>query len=331
LQVPVSMAMMTPQVITSQQMQQLLQQQVLSPQQIQVLLQQQQQSVMLQQQMHQLETWVKNQSQHHQYIPIFIFSQRPPGGSAREPLHEGHQHDSSQTFYQQTLFNIPIMVISPFKDVINMQRQGLMQQALQRPGLPQDVGYLDGHTFPPTIRLTSLLPSDLQHLWKETSSLGSHSEEGPSLTKNGGGLDLSLSNPVAPPGALPLPRTSPTLTYPPLTNGQHTSTGSHIQRRERSDCSSSHEDFGRDHALYGHGVCKWPGCETVCEEFSQFLKHLNNEHALDDRSTAQCRVQMQVVHQLEIQLDKERERLQAMMAHLHMCPAEPKHPLQPVS
>lgn len=32
------------------------------------------------------------------------------------------------------------------------------------------------------------------------------------------------------------------------------------------------------------------------------LRHLNNEHALDDRSTAQCRVQMQVVQQLEIQV-----------------------------
>lgn len=31
-------------------------------------------------------------------------------------------------------------------------------------------------------------------------------------------------------------------------------------------------------------------------------RHLNNEHALDDRSTAQCRVQMQVVQQLEIQV-----------------------------
>lgn len=48
MQVPVSVAMMTPQVITPQQMQQILQQQVLSPQQLQVLLQQQQ-ALMLQQ------------------------------------------------------------------------------------------------------------------------------------------------------------------------------------------------------------------------------------------------------------------------------------------
>lgn len=24
--------------------------------------------------------------------------------------------------------------------------------------------------------------------------------------------------------------------------------------------------------LYGHGVCKWPGCETVCDDIQVFLK-----------------------------------------------------------
>ncbi|CAB1333741.1 unnamed protein product [Coregonus sp. 'balchen'] len=63
----------------------------------------------------------------------------------------------------------------------------------------------------------------------------------------------------------------------------------------------------------------------------QAKEALNNEHALDDRSTAQCRVQMQVVQQLEIQLSKERERLQAMMAHLHMRPSEPKPSPKPLN
>lgn len=31
-------------------------------------------------------------------------------------------------------------------------------------------------------------------------------------------------------------------------------------------------------------------------------RHLNGEHILDDKSTAQCRVQMQVVQQLELQV-----------------------------
>ncbi|XP_029909372.1 forkhead box protein P2-like [Myripristis murdjan] len=81
-------------------------------------------------------------------------------------------------------------------------------------------------------------------------------------------------------------------------------------------------DRAATHALYGHGVCNWPGCESVCENFSQFIKHIGSEHTLDDRSTAQCRVQMQVVQQLDLQLSKERERLQAMMAHLHLPPLE---------
>uniref|UniRef100_A0A667Z337 Fork-head domain-containing protein n=1 Tax=Myripristis murdjan TaxID=586833 RepID=A0A667Z337_9TELE len=89
-----------------------------------------------------------------------------------------------------------------------------------------------------------------------------------------------------------------------------------------SSSSAVKADRAATHALYGHGVCNWPGCESVCENFSQFIKHIGSEHTLDDRSTAQCRVQMQVVQQLDLQLSKERERLQAMMAHLHLPPLE---------
>ena len=71
--------------------------------------------------------------------------------------------------------------------------------------------------------------------------------------------------------------------------------------------------------LYSRGSCQWPGCEFVTSDgdFNLFLKHLNIEHGLDDRTTAQTRVQMQVVEQLQIQLNKERERLIAMVSHLH--------------
>jgi len=41
--------------------------------------------------------------------------------------------------------------------------------------------------------------------------------------------------------------------------------------------------------LFGHNMCKWPGCETICDDFNNFVKHLNLEHGLDDRSTAQAR------------------------------------------
>lgn len=80
---------------------------------------------------------------------------------------------------------------------------------------------------------------------------------------------------------------------------------------------SDNDNIDYHRILFGRGVCKWPGCEAVCDDLAGFCKHLNIEHGLDDRTTAQARVQMNVVQQLEIQLHKERERLSAMMAHLH--------------
>ncbi|XP_024865985.1 forkhead box protein P2 [Kryptolebias marmoratus] len=85
----------------------------------------------------------------------------------------------------------------------------------------------------------------------------------------------------------------------------------------RTECSAN-GDPAVAHLLFAHGVCDWPGCEAVCENLSRFIRHLSSEHSLNDRSTAQCRVQMQVVQQLELQLCKERKRLQAMMAHLYL-------------
>ncbi|KAF7642214.1 hypothetical protein LDENG_00261980 [Lucifuga dentata] len=76
----------------------------------------------------------------------------------------------------------------------------------------------------------------------------------------------------------------------------------HCFHTARVQRSTLEEPSPHSHPLYGHGVCKWPGCEAVFDDFHSFLKHLNNEHALDDRSTAQCRVQMQVVQQLELQV-----------------------------
>ncbi|XP_047451832.1 forkhead box protein P2-like [Mugil cephalus] len=90
-------------------------------------------------------------------------------------------------------------------------------------------------------------------------------------------------------------------------------------------------DHVASHVLFGHGVCNWPGCESLCENFSHFIKHISSEHTLDDRSTAQCRVQMQVVQQLELQLCKERERLRAMAAHLRLPSSEARSLSAPAS
>ena len=41
-------------------------------------------------------------------------------------------------------------------------------------------------------------------------------------------------------------------------------------------------------------------------KLTKLFRHLNQEHALDDKSTAQCRVQMNVVQQLEKQVSIDR-------------------------
>ncbi|XP_054633886.1 forkhead box protein P1-B-like isoform X3 [Dunckerocampus dactyliophorus] len=112
-------------------------------------------------------------------------------------------------------------------------------------------------------------------------------------------------------------------------SNHQSATNGHPALLKRKESGSLDENTQSSHPLYGNGMCKWPGCETVFGDFQAFLKHLNSEHTLDDKSTAQCRVQMQVVQQLELQLKKDKERLQAMMAHLKS--SEPKPAAQPTT
>ena len=90
--------------------------------------------------------------------------------------------------------------------------------------------------------------------------------------------------------------------------------------------------------LFSHGHCAWPGCDTSLPDSAAFFRHLTSQHLLDDKSTAQTRVQMQIgkctslnsflnmrlklnyfsVNQLELQLSKEKNRLQGMMKHLNL-------------
>ncbi|XP_068110085.1 forkhead box protein P1 isoform X2 [Hyperolius riggenbachi] len=290
LQVPVSVAMMTPQVITPQQMQQILQQQVLTPQQLQVLLQQQQ-ALMLQQQIQ--EFYKKQQEQ----LQLQLLQQQHAG---KQPKEQQQQVATQQLAFQQQLLQMQQL---QQQHLLTLQRQGLLSIQPGQPALP----------LQPLAQ--GMIPAELQQLWKEVT--GSHTADDAGCN-NHSTLDLSttcVSSVVAPKTSLLLNHQS--------TNGQ---TSLLTPKRE-----SSHDDYMQNHPLYGHGVCKWPGCEVVCEDFPSFLKHLNNEHALDDRSTAQCRVQMQVVQQLELQLSKDKERLQAMMTHLHVKSTEPKASPQPLN
>ncbi|XP_029968833.1 forkhead box protein P2 isoform X2 [Salarias fasciatus] len=336
LQVPVSVAMMSPQVITPQQMQQILQQQVLSPQQLQALLQQQQ-AVMLQQQ-HLQEFYKKQQEQLH----LQLLQQQHPGKQAKEQQQQQQQLAAQQLVFQQQL--LQMQQLQQQQHLLNMQRQGL----LSLPGPAPGQAALPGQTLPPPAGLS---PAELQQLWKDVTGGGGggHSMEDNGIKHNSGGggggggsgsgggggsggLDLSTNNSSSTTSSSNPAKASPPISHHSIANGQSPALNHRREReRERERESSLHEESGGTHPLYGHGVCKWPGCENICEDFGQFLKHLNNEHALDDRSTAQCRVQMQVVQQLEIQLSKERERLQAMMTHLHMRPSEPKSSPKPLN
>ncbi|XP_065710813.1 forkhead box protein P4 isoform X4 [Patagioenas fasciata] len=283
-QVPVSVAMMSPQMITPQQMQQ-----ILSPPQLQALLQQQQ-AIMLQQ----LQEYYKKQQEQ---LHLQLLTQQQAGKQQpKEPL------GNKQLAFQQQLLQMQQL---QQQHLLNLQRQGLVS-------LPPGQGTVPLQTLPQAV-----CPSDLQQLWKEVTAAQPVED---SIKQEGLDLTTNTSNSTSFSAA----KVSPPISHHPLPNGQSTM---HTPRRD----SSSHEETPSSHPLYGHGECKWPGCETLCEDLGQFVKHLNTEHALDDRSTAQCRVQMQVVQQLEIQLAKESERLQAMMAHLHMRPSEPKPFSQPLN
>uniref|UniRef100_A0A8C4T6Q7 FOXP coiled-coil domain-containing protein n=1 Tax=Erpetoichthys calabaricus TaxID=27687 RepID=A0A8C4T6Q7_ERPCA len=169
-------------------------------------------------------------------------------------------------------------------------------------------------TYPPFQFQSGMISTELQQLWKELTG----KDECAGNSHNN--VDLTAS-PVKSPTTL---KSSSIVNHQTASNGHQMS---QMQKREQT-CN---EDYQQSHPLYCHGVCKWPGCEAVFEDFQSFIKHLNNEHALDDRSTAQCRVQMQVVQQLELQLAKDKERLQAMMTHLHVKSTESKLTTQPVS
>ena len=77
------------------------------------------------------------------------------------------------------------------------------------------------------------------------------------------------------------------------------------ERLRQLSSSIPNTNSGRpQHPLFHHGACQWPGCEAHFSDMVAFLKHVGTEHVLDDKSTAQARVQMQIVAQLEHSLQK---------------------------
>ncbi|NXS76599.1 FOXP4 protein, partial [Pandion haliaetus] len=326
VQVPVSVAMMSPQMITPQQMQQ-----ILSPPQLQALLQQQQ-AIMLQQlqeyykkQQEQLHLQLLTQQQAGKQQPKEVSSrswvlgdqiwQQIKGGPAQNkagnnalwflPFVSRQPLGNKQLAFQQQLLQMQQL---QQQHLLNLQRQGLVS-------LPPGQGTVPLQTLPQAV-----CPSDLQQLWKEVTATQPVED---SIKQEGLDLTTNTSNSTSFSAA----KVSPPISHHPLPNGQSTM---HTPRRD----SSSHEETPGSHPLYGHGECKWPGCETLCEDLGQFVKRWllwGHWRMLP----AQSQGWRPSGHLLQAQgtsaLAKESERLQAMMAHLHMRPSEPKPFSQPLN
>ena len=66
--------------------------------------------------------------------------------------------------------------------------------------------------------------------------------------------------------------------------------------RMASTKRTSIEDTTPSHPLFSHGMCRWTGCELAgFKNLEAFKDHLTRDHVLDERSTAQTRVQVSII------------------------------------
>ena len=66
--------------------------------------------------------------------------------------------------------------------------------------------------------------------------------------------------------------------------------------KEESTERTSIEDAETSHPLFSHGMCRWTGCELAgFKDLESFKDHLKSDHVLDERSTAQTRVQVSTI------------------------------------
>ncbi|CAK9827618.1 Forkhead box protein P4, partial [Anthophora retusa] len=281
------------------QMQQLLQQHILSPTQLQSFMQQHSLYLQQQQQQHHQESASEHASNQERfgYFSSLKDHQHQFAELGRKKLEQAIQQLQEQlqlNVIQQThlLQTADKKKASAPLQQLALQQQRLIQQLqiTQSQYLLQQSLGLQGHNPSP-----GLQPGDGLPMWKSDTPDGPESHQNSNVPKSGAGLNGLLNSTVS--------------------SRRSEMNGTTPLDEKPLDVSSN----DKAHPLYGHGVCKWPGCEVICEDYQAFLKHLNTEHTLDDRSTAQARVQMQVVSQLEIQLQKERDRLTAMMHHLHVA------------
>ncbi|KAK3589495.1 hypothetical protein CHS0354_030618 [Potamilus streckersoni] len=282
----------------------------LLPQQIHQLLQQQQansgpvlsqqvmqQSVLAQQQ-HKLHEQLLQQL--NEQLQINVLQQSQLMQQQQDKNKSGNSKQLQQLALQQQ------QLIQNIQQIQLQQRQFLLASLVPPFGAPQGM----------------MSPSEIQQLWKEVASQSGLEDQALKTTMNGLGATASLAAllPGGPQGLLPQGAGS-LFGVNGLHQDSYIMQGGLIGQPQVSFKLESKSN-ANDHInpLFRHGLCKWPGCDNHFEDYGSFLKHLNTEHVLDDRSTAQARVQMQVVNQLEVQLQREKELLLAMMQHLHMKP-----------
>ncbi|XP_065673721.1 uncharacterized protein LOC100202406 isoform X11 [Hydra vulgaris] len=70
------------------------------------------------------------------------------------------------------------------------------------------------------------------------------------------------------------------------------------------------------HKLLRNGRCVWPSCDQAFNSRTDFIRHLDSYHVLDEKGAAQARVQGYVVRELEEKLSYEKSKLTAMLTHL---------------
>ncbi|NWY27265.1 FOXP4 protein, partial [Pheucticus melanocephalus] len=320
VQVPVSVAMMSPQMITPQQMQQ-----ILSPPQLQALLQQQQ-AIMLQQ----LQEYYKKQQEQ---LHLQLLTQQQAGKQQPKEVSSpgGHQGGTSTKRGDARMS----LALSP--GAFSSLMRGPKVLVLPKESTSETPGRKGNSLEMAPCALRAFLRA-----WKAPPmALPLSQEPAPQVLLAPPACSRNLH------GAFPVPEAAPehpgaawgragcppawlwgaataclcsvtSVPQFPWCSPCFGASLSNLQVRADPRCGPS------------RGAECW-ACPGLTKPLCSPHRHLNTEHALDDRSTAQCRVQMQVVQQLEIQLAKESERLQAMMAHLHMRPSEPKPFSQPLN
>ncbi|XP_076806093.1 uncharacterized protein LOC143449679 isoform X3 [Clavelina lepadiformis] len=295
----------------SNQMQQLLSQQVLSPQQLQAIMQQQAMSA------HQAQQIQDFYRQHQKHIQMQLAASK----QQKEAANPGRTDDSSESGFgaklskdqqQQMQQNFALQQLMHLQQ-LQQQQQATAAAALQQQGLAAAMALAQGRPMPPG---SDVSPADLQQLLMKqvAESSSTMRKDAPPQTNLNSSRKMSSPSNMTSPGRVRID-----------SHSRESSSGDARESTRRiSNNPSSREsspELGLPAALqplFSRGCCRWPSCDKECNDTAAFHRHLNESHRLDDKSTAQCRVQMQVVGSLDKQLTMEREVLNAMMSYLRM-------------